>query len=87
MHSIALLYDAALKATVILGVAFFITWALRRSSAATRYFIWTCALAAILAIPMLSAWMPRWGVRMPAPAALSIASRIVAPEAAPEPVD
>ena len=87
MHSTAFLYDAALKATVILGVAFLITWALRRSSAATRYFIWTCALAAILAIPMLSAWMPRWGVGLPAPAVRAISGRSVVPDAAPEPVD
>ncbi|MGA2591565.1 MAG: M56 family metallopeptidase [Bryobacteraceae bacterium] len=87
MHSIAFLYDAALKATVILAAAFLINAALRRSSAATRYFTWTCALAAILAVPMLSPWMSRWGVRLPAPAAGAISSRIAVLDAAPEPVD
>ena len=52
--------DAAAKATVILLAASFAVVALRRSSAATRHVVWTSALLAALALPMLALALPRW---------------------------
>jgi hypothetical protein len=66
--------DAALKATVILLAAAFASLALRRSSAATRHLVWTSALLAALALPLLALALPRWEVpvmtRPQAPAAV-----------------
>ena len=52
----------ALRATVILGIAFFITRAFRGTSAATRHLIWTAAVAGVLVLPGLSAVLPAWNV-------------------------
>jgi beta-lactamase regulating signal transducer with metallopeptidase domain len=52
--------DAAAKATVILLAASCVVVALRRSSAATRHVVWTSALLAALALPMLALALPRW---------------------------
>ena len=78
MPSIAFLLDAIVKATVILASAWLLTLAMRRRPAAVRYFTWTCALAAALAVPALSPILPEWnpGVKAPvmASAALDSAS-------------
>ena len=61
MPSIGFLLDAAAKATVILAAAWLLTLAMRvmhRGSAAARYFTWTCALGAVLAVPALSPLLP-----------------------------
>ena len=52
--------DAAAKATVLLAAAGILTALLRKGSAASRHLIWTCALAAALALPVLSIALPRW---------------------------
>lgn len=46
------------KASVILGMAWVISLALRRRSAALRHLLWSLALVAILALPLMSVWMP-----------------------------
>lgn len=46
------------KATMILAAAFGVAACLRRNSAAVRHFVWTAALAAIMALP-LSNWAPK----------------------------
>lgn len=64
----SILVSAALKSTVVLGVARLAAWALGGRSAALRHLLWTAAAAALLALPFLSAWLPVW--RVPAPGAL-----------------
>lgn len=54
------LLDAVAKATVLLAVAALLAATLRRSSAASRHLVWTCALLAALALPLLSLALPRW---------------------------
>src|SRR5712691_749755 len=49
---------AALKSTVVLGVAWLSTFLLRGRSAAARHLVWTAASAAILALPFLSVSLP-----------------------------
>jgi TonB family protein len=44
----------ALKATIVLAAAFVAAAAMRRASAAARYLLWLGAIAAILALPLLS---------------------------------
>src|ERR1039457_5403023 len=71
MPSIGFLLDAAAKATVILAAAWLLTLAMRvmhRGSAAARYFTWTCALGAVLAVPALAPLWPGWNLRVKAPA-------------------
>ena len=52
--------DAAIKVSVILLAAALASVALRRSSAATRHVVWTSALLAALALPLLALALPRW---------------------------
>ena len=50
----------AVKATVILLVAFAVAMTLRRASAAMRHLIWTGAFACLLALPVLEWSVPKW---------------------------
>jgi TonB family protein len=50
------LIDFGVKGLAALGVAFLVALALRRGSASLRYAMWTCALAALLVLPLAS-WM------------------------------
>lgn len=52
--------DATAKATAVLTAAALAARALRRSSAATRHLVWTCALVAALVLPAASVVLPRW---------------------------
>ena len=61
------LASVALKSTAVLGAAFLTAWVLRRRSAAARHLVWTAAFAALLALPLLSAWLPA----LPVPALVS----------------
>jgi HEAT repeat protein/beta-lactamase regulating signal transducer with metallopeptidase domain len=54
--------DAILKATLLLAATALLTHGLRRASAATRHLAWTLAVASALALPALSAMLPRWQV-------------------------
>ena len=51
--------SAALKSTLVLGVAGLVTWFLRGRSAAARHTVWTVAAIAVLALPLLMAILPR----------------------------
>ena len=48
------------RVSLLLGLAAFVVALMRRSSAAARHLVWTCALAGSLAIPLLSLWGPAW---------------------------
>lgn len=64
--------DAIVKSTLLLALAVLVTRALRHRSAASRHLVWTCALVAALALPLLSIVVPRWQVPLltvPSPAA------------------
>lgn len=54
--------DAVAKATILLAAAALVTALLRKGSASTRHLVWTCALLAALALPVLSIALPRWQV-------------------------
>ena len=56
------LVDSAVKGTALLVVAAIAALTLRRDSAATRHLVWLLAMAAMLAVPVLSAMLPRWRV-------------------------
>jgi beta-lactamase regulating signal transducer with metallopeptidase domain len=58
-----------LKATPLLVGAWFVTALLRRSSAATRHFVWVLATGAALALPAATTVAPRFEVALPAIAA------------------
>jgi beta-lactamase regulating signal transducer with metallopeptidase domain len=49
----------AVKSTLVLGAAAAAAWSLGRSSASTRHAVWCLALASLLALPVLSAALPR----------------------------
>ncbi len=73
------LADASLKGFVVLGVAGFATVAARRASAATRHLVWASAVAAMLALPLLSAVLPTWTAEMPLPKLPSVTPWSVEP--------
>src|SRR5689334_2801551 len=57
---VTLLGDAALKSFVILAVAGAINAAWRKSSAASRHLIWTAAVCAAIAVPVIGLMLPQW---------------------------
>lgn len=59
----SILMSAALKSTLVLGVAWIVAFLLRGRSAAARHLVWTAAAAAVLALPFLSLSLP--GLRLP----------------------
>src|SRR5579862_8895041 len=61
------LLNLALKATVVLCVAWMLAIVLRRRSAAWRHLIWTSAFGGLLVLPVLSAVLPALPVGVPAP--------------------
>ena len=60
MTPISLLIDAAAKATVVLLAAWMVSLPLRRSSASLRATLWSAALGALLALPVLILALPAW---------------------------
>jgi TonB family protein len=59
----AILLAAALKSTAVIGSAWILAFVLRRQSAAARHLVWTAAVTALLALPILSVSMPALRVR------------------------
>jgi TonB family protein len=57
------LIDFGVKSALALGFAFLVAWPMRHASAAsTRYALWTCALAAVLALPLVLWTGPAWNI-------------------------
>ena len=75
--------DVAVKASVLLAAAGVVQGVLhRRGSAAARHLVWTIAIAGLLVLPIASAELPHWLVRIPvARAATAIAPDTPAPAA------
>jgi beta-lactamase regulating signal transducer with metallopeptidase domain len=54
-----------LKATLILGVAWILAVAARRSSAAVRHGIWVAALLGAVTLPLTTLWLPPLRIELP----------------------
>ncbi|HEU4455461.1 MAG TPA: M56 family metallopeptidase [Longimicrobium sp.] len=80
--ALALLLDAALKATVVLLGALAATRLMRRRTAAARHLVWVVALAGVLALPALAAVLPAWKA-LPLPAFLRPVPTAPAPSVDP----
>ena len=81
------LADAALKSFVIFAVAGFIVANLRKSSASSRHLVWTSAVCASIALPLLGALLPEWrssAVAVPQPVSFLAAPAPIDPAVAPE---
>lgn len=64
-RALPLLLDAGAKGAVVLALAAAIAFLLRRRSAAARHAVWTFALGAQLALPVLALVLPAWRVARP----------------------
>ena len=63
MTAYSFLLDLALKTSAVLAAAWLATRLLRQRTAALRHLVWTAAAAAVLALPLLSLFLPP--VRVP----------------------
>jgi beta-lactamase regulating signal transducer with metallopeptidase domain len=81
---------AALRGTPLLLLAGAAALGWRRSSAAARHLMWLVAIASMLALPLLSAWLPAWRVTVLPPTIVASAAEpeiVTLPEAvAPAPM-
>ena len=68
---LAFFLEAALKGTLLLALGALLALAFRRGSAAHRHLVWACALAGLVALPVMLATVPAWRVTAPALAWLS----------------
>jgi hypothetical protein len=57
-----MLLDVALKGAVLLALAGLATAALWRASAAMRHLVWSLTMVGLLALPILSVFLPQWRV-------------------------
>jgi beta-lactamase regulating signal transducer with metallopeptidase domain len=69
VHVFPLLIGSGFRASLPVGLAWAATRLAPRSSAATRHFIWACAIACALFLPIATIATPRWNVAAPAPLA------------------
>jgi len=76
---IPLLIECGFRASLPVGIAWATTRLASRSSAATRDFIWACAITIALLLPLSMIVTPRWSVVTPTPLArLASAARVEA---------
>lgn len=54
------LLELTIKSTLILAVAFVMVRLMRRASAAFRYSVWSVAIVALLALPVVNLCVPKW---------------------------
>jgi len=89
MTDLPVVFVWGLKATPIFLGAWIVTALLRRTSAATRHFVWVLATGSALALPVATGVAPRFEVALPAfqsagdPAPLAIDAPAVSPAPAP----
>jgi TonB family protein len=77
------LLDAAIKSSLVLLVALFAAWMLRRSSSAVRHFVLAAGLACAALSPALALVMPGWSVELPGPAQIAAPASFVETSTAP----
>ncbi len=82
---IELFIDCGFRASIPLVAAWAGTRLASRFPAATRHFIWACAIVIALLLPLAAMLMPRWSVATPAPVArfASITRRQATPSKVP----
>lgn len=56
------LLDAAVRAALVLSLAWLATRAMGRAAAGTRHLVWTLAVVAALCVPLCNALVPEWRV-------------------------
>jgi HEAT repeat protein/beta-lactamase regulating signal transducer with metallopeptidase domain len=78
----AALVESCIRASAVLCAAWAITAAMRQASAATRHFVWTCALAGSIVASAMSFAGPTWTV--PVPLSFISTNAAIAPQASPE---
>jgi beta-lactamase regulating signal transducer with metallopeptidase domain len=69
LYAIPVLIESGFRASLPVGIAWAATRLESRCSAATRHFIWACAIAIAVLLPLTTILMPRWSVVAPAPLA------------------
>lgn len=85
---VASLGTLAIKAALVLALAWVATRFMRRSSAALRHSVWTAAIAATILLPFLALTLPTLRAPIPGAAALAdLATRISTPVPASEGTD
>ncbi len=57
--------ESCVRASIVLCAAWVLTSVMRRASAATRHFVWSCAIAGAILASALSSFGPRWPVSLP----------------------
>ena len=57
--------ESCVRASVVLCAAWVLTAMMRRASAATRHFVWSCAIAGAILASALGSVGPRWSVTLP----------------------
>jgi bla regulator protein BlaR1 len=62
MKTLAWAIGSCLHASVILAVVFTMTLTMRRASASTRHWMWSCAVVAALLSPLMIMLFPKWEV-------------------------
>ncbi len=55
-------FDVAIKVTVVLALAWVVTYAMRRASASARHWIWMTAGVSLAIIPIVAMSLPAWRV-------------------------
>ena len=74
---VVVIIESCVRASVVLCAAWALTSMMRGASAATRHFVWSCAIAGAILASALSSFGPRWPVSLPssiasAPAILTV---------------
>lgn len=52
--------DLIVRVTVLLSVAAWVTWALRKRAASTQHLLWTTTFVVLLALPLAASFLPTW---------------------------